>query len=78
MPDVSLPTRHPHVLAGATSVDASVVVPVDFFRLPLIAVIGIAFYGEAFDPFVMLGAAMMFAGIYYSIARKPAPAGAVP
>jgi drug/metabolite transporter (DMT)-like permease len=50
--------------------DATVVVPVDFFRLPLIAVLGAAVYGEAFDPFTLLGAALMFAGTYYSLSRE--------
>ncbi len=50
--------------------DASVVVPVDFFRLPLIAVVGAAFYAEAFDPAVILGAILIFAGTWYSLARE--------
>lgn len=66
-------TAHYCLTRAMAHADASVVVPVDFFRLPLIALVGVAFYGEAFDPFVMLGAGMMFAGIYYSIARRRAP-----
>jgi drug/metabolite transporter (DMT)-like permease len=54
--------------------DATVVVPVDFFRLPLIAVVGAAVYGEAFDPFTLAGAALMFAGTYYSLSRERRPA----
>jgi drug/metabolite transporter (DMT)-like permease len=50
--------------------DASVVVPVDFFRLPLIAVVGAMFYAEAFDPAVILGAILIFAGTWYSLARE--------
>ena len=38
-------------------VDAMVAVPIDFVRLPLIAVIGALFYAEPFDPLVMVGAA---------------------
>ena len=30
--------------------------PIDFARLPLIAVIGMALYAEPLDPFVFLGA----------------------
>jgi drug/metabolite transporter (DMT)-like permease len=52
-------------------VDATVAVPIDFIRLPLIAVIGAAFYGEAFDPMVIVGAAVIFAGTYYSLSREP-------
>jgi drug/metabolite transporter (DMT)-like permease len=51
-------------------VDATVAVPIDFIRLPLIAVIGAAFYGEAFDPMVIVGAAVIFAGTYYSLSRE--------
>src|SRR5919106_540270 len=48
-------------------VDAMVAVPIDFARLPLIAVVGALFYGEPFDPLVLAGAAVIFAGTYYSI-----------
>jgi drug/metabolite transporter (DMT)-like permease len=50
--------------------DATVVVPVDFFRLPLIAVVGAVFYAEPFDPAVILGAVLIFAGVYYSLSRE--------
>jgi len=36
--------------------DASVVVPMDFLRLPLIAVVGFMFYGEALSAWVLVGA----------------------
>ena len=36
--------------------DATLVVPLDFMRIPLIAVVGWAFYGESLDIFVLLGA----------------------
>jgi len=51
-------------------VDAMVAVPIDFVRLPLIAVVGALFYAEPFDPLVMVGAAVIFAGTYYSISRE--------
>jgi drug/metabolite transporter (DMT)-like permease len=50
--------------------DASLVVPIDFIRLPLIAIVGALVYREVVDPTVMLGAAMIFAGTYYSIRRE--------
>lgn len=46
---------------------ATVVVPMDFLRLPLIAVVGMLFYGEPLDGFVLLGAAVIFAGNYLNI-----------
>jgi drug/metabolite transporter (DMT)-like permease len=50
--------------------DATLVVPIDFLRLPLIAVIGAAFYHEPIELAVFIGAAMIFAGSYYSFARE--------
>ena len=50
--------------------DAMVVVPIDFVRLPLIAVVGASFYNEPFDPLVIAGAAVIFAGTYYSLSRE--------
>ena len=43
--------------------DATIVVPLDFLRVPLIAVVGATFYREPFDPFVLAGAALIIAGI---------------
>lgn len=50
--------------------DATLVMPLDFLRLPLIAVVGLVFYGEALDPAVLVGAAMIFSGSYYSLSRE--------
>ena len=50
--------------------DATVVVPIDFIRLPLIAVVGALFYAEPFDPMVIVGAAVIFAGTYYSLRHE--------
>ncbi len=50
--------------------DATVVVPIDFTRLPLIAVVGAVFYAEPFDPMILIGAGIIFAGTYYSLRRE--------
>jgi drug/metabolite transporter (DMT)-like permease len=50
--------------------DATFVVPLDFLRLPLIAVVGALFYGERIELATLLGAAVIFAGIYYSLTRE--------
>jgi len=50
--------------------DATVVVPIDFMRLPLIAVVGALAYGEKLDPWVFVGAAIIFMGTYYSLSRE--------
>ncbi len=49
---------------------ASVVMPVDFVRLPLIALIGMSFYNEPIDLFVVLGALIIFGGNYLNILSK--------
>ena len=46
---------------------ASVVMPIDFARLPVIALVGVLLYGEDIDPFVLLGALAIFAGNYLNI-----------
>jgi len=50
--------------------DATIVVPIDFTRLPLIAVVGALFYAEAFDPMILVGAAVIFAGTYTTLRRE--------
>jgi len=47
--------------------DAIVVVPVDFLRVPLIALIGWSFYGEALDAFVLAGAGLVIAGVIWNL-----------
>lgn len=46
---------------------ASVVMPLDFIRLPLIAVIGAVFYAESLSVLVIVGAAMIFGANYLNI-----------
>ena len=47
--------------------DASLVVPLDFMRIPLIAVVGWAFYGEQLDIFVLLGALIIVVGVLWNL-----------
>lgn len=46
---------------------ASLVVPIDFARLPLIAAIGALFYAEPFDLWVLVGGAIIFAANWMNI-----------
>ena len=46
---------------------ATVVTPMDFLRLPVIAIVGMALYGEQLDLWVFLGAALIFGGNYLNI-----------
>lgn len=59
---------------------ATLVVPIDFTRLPLAVLIGTLFAGETLDIWVLAGAAVIFAGNYLNIrgeTRRPvAPAAA--
>ncbi|MEK9965888.1 MAG: DMT family transporter [Rhodospirillaceae bacterium] len=47
--------------------DQTIVVPMDFMRLPLIIAVGFLLYSEAVEIAVLIGALMIFAGNYYSI-----------
>ena len=59
--------------------DASVAIPIDFLRMPLIALIGYLFYGETVSAWLALGVAMILASNYYALraesrrARKQTP-----
>jgi drug/metabolite transporter (DMT)-like permease len=58
--------------------DAVAVVPLDFLRVPLIALIGWSFYGEALDAFVLAGAGLIMTGVFWNLrteVRAPARAG---
>jgi len=50
--------------------DASVVVPLDFLRIPLIAVIGWWLYDEPLDVFVFAGAGIIISGILWNLRRE--------
>jgi drug/metabolite transporter (DMT)-like permease len=46
---------------------ATVVIPIDFARLPTVALVGLWLYAEPLDPFVALGAAIIFVAAWGSI-----------
>ena len=62
-------------LTNALSIaPATVVIPIDFTRLPVIAVVGMLLYNEPLDLFVLAGALVIFAGNYLNIwheTRRP-------
>ena len=62
-------TAHFCLTRALHAADATLVVPFDFLRLPLIAVIGMAIYDEPLEVTTLLGAAVIFSGTYYSIRR---------
>ena len=67
-------TSH-YCLANAfRSGDATLVVPLDFMRIPLIAVVGWAFYGERLDIFVLIGALIIVSGVLWNLRSEVARA----
>ena len=50
--------------------DQTIVVPMDFMRLPLIVMVGWALYSESTELLVLAGAGLIFFGNYYSIFRE--------
>jgi drug/metabolite transporter (DMT)-like permease len=58
---------HTCVTNALTVAPAIVVTPMDFLRLPAIAIIGAMFYAEPLNIWVFLGAALIFAGNYANL-----------
>jgi drug/metabolite transporter (DMT)-like permease len=55
-------TAHLSITSALQCAPASVVAPMDFARLPIIAVVGMMLYGEALEVAVFVGAALILAG----------------
>jgi drug/metabolite transporter (DMT)-like permease len=53
--------------------EASVVVPLDFLRIPLIAWVGWWLYGERLDLFVLMGALTIVAGVGWNLRSETRP-----
>ncbi len=47
--------------------DAMVVIPMDFLRLPLAAIVGFLLYGEVLEPWVLAGATVICGAIFLNI-----------
>jgi drug/metabolite transporter (DMT)-like permease len=52
---------------------ASTVMPIDFVRLPVIMVVGMAFYDEPIDVLVFVGASLIFVGNWLNLTRGQRP-----
>lgn len=50
-----------------SNADATIVMPLDFFRLPLAAVVAWFLYAEAIDPFLAVGALFILAGNWTNV-----------
>jgi drug/metabolite transporter (DMT)-like permease len=60
-------TAHFSLTSALSLAPASMVVPVDFARLPIIAVVGALFYNETVPPTLFAGAALIFLGIWINL-----------
>ncbi|MEM8631876.1 MAG: DMT family transporter [Pseudomonadota bacterium] len=63
-------TAHLCLTKALTLVPAVIVVPLDFARLPVIAIVGMLLYGERLDVFVFAGALVIFAANYLNIVAE--------
>jgi drug/metabolite transporter (DMT)-like permease len=66
-------TAHYALTSALSLAPASYVIPLDFLRLPLIAVVGAVLYAEPLDPFVFAGAAVIFCGIWLNVRAEIGP-----
>ena len=60
-------TAHFCMTKALSIAPASVVMPIDFARLPIIAVVGILLYDEPVDALIFLGGALIFGANYLNI-----------
>jgi drug/metabolite transporter (DMT)-like permease len=67
---VSGVTAHLCLTSALSLAPASAVVPIDFIRLPLIAVIGAVAYQESIDLWVIVGGAVIFLGNWINLRRS--------
>jgi drug/metabolite transporter (DMT)-like permease len=70
---------HFFLTAAFRNADATVVMPVDFIKLPVMAVLAFTFLGEVPDIWSWIGGAVIFAATYFNLRRgavgRPRPGG---
>jgi drug/metabolite transporter (DMT)-like permease len=66
-------SAHLCLTTALTLAPASTVMPVDFARLPLIAVIGAVFYDEPVQLALFVGAALIFLGLWINLRAVSVP-----
>lgn len=77
-------SAHYSLTSALAAADATFIMPLDFLRLPVVAVVGFLLYAEPFELFTLLGALIIFSGNYISLTyesrrgRPPAPPAAPP
>lgn len=60
-------TAHLSLTRALEQADATIVIPMDFMRLPLVALVGYLLYGELLEPWLFVGAALILGGIYLNL-----------
>lgn len=60
-------TAHYCITRAITLADVTVVIPIDFLRMPIIAIIGFYLYSEPFSIWIFFGAMLIFSGNYFNI-----------
>ncbi|NYS24904.1 DMT family transporter [Rhodobacteraceae bacterium 2376] len=69
-------TAHFSLTSALGLAPASTVAPMEFARLPVIALVGVWLYAEGLDPLVFLGAAIIFSANWWNMrAGRPRPVG---
>ena len=67
-------TAHFSLTSALSLAPASTVAPMEFARLPVIALVGVWLYAEALDPLVFAGAALIFSANWWNMRAGRAPA----
>ena len=60
-------TAHYCMTRAISLVDVTIIIPIDFMRMPIIAIIGFYLYSEPFSIWIFLGAMLIFTGNYFNI-----------
>lgn len=63
-------SAHLCLTTALSAAPASLVMPMDFLRLPAIALVGMVLYAEPLDPWTFIGAAVIFAGNWINLRRR--------
>lgn len=63
-------SAHYSLTRALAAADVTFIAPFEFLRLPFVAAVGYLLYDELFDPVILLGAAVVFAGNYHSIRQE--------
>lgn len=58
---------HFSLTRALTLADVVLVAPLDYLRLPLIALVGVALYAEPLDPLILMGGAIIVAGNFLNL-----------